>query len=129
VAEDALDDQGHAERQQEPVEVIEVVQRLEHGALDGDADQTDDDGCDQQRPPVAQARPLQAEVRGEGAHHVLGAVGEVDDIEQAEDHREPEAEQRVEGAVDQPDEELTEQRLGRHAEDGHPGGPAARATS
>jgi restriction endonuclease Mrr len=38
-------------------------------------------------------------------------VREVDDVEQAEDDREPQRQERVEGAVDQPDEELAEQRL------------------
>jgi hypothetical protein len=60
---------------------------------------------------------LQQEVGREGAHHVLSAVGEVDDVEQPEDHGEPQAQQRVERAVDQPDQQLPEQRLRGDAED------------
>src|SRR6185436_12274375 len=56
----------------------------------------------------------------EGAHHVLGAVREIDDVEQTEDHGEPEREQRIERPVDQADQQLPEQRLRRDAEDlGH----------
>jgi hypothetical protein len=36
-------------------------------------------------------------------------MGEVDDVEQPEDDRQPEAEQRVERAVDQPQQQLAEQ--------------------
>jgi hypothetical protein len=44
-------------------------------------------------------------------------VREIDDVEEAEDHREAEREHRVERAVDEADQELAEQRLRRHAED------------
>ena len=74
-------------------------------------------GAMTQRPPVAEPEILQQEERDEGAHHVLGAVREVDDVEHAEDHGEPEAEQRVERAVDQPEQQLPEQRLRGDAED------------
>ena len=47
----------------------------------------------------------------EGAQHVLRAMREVDDVEQAEDDGQAEAQQRVERAVDQPEQELAEQRL------------------
>jgi hypothetical protein len=47
-----------------------------------------------QRPPVVDAELVQQQVRDEGAHHVLGAVGEVDDVEQAEDDGQPERQQR-----------------------------------
>ena len=44
-------------------------------------------------------------------------MAEIDDVEQAEDDCQPQAQQRVEGPVDQPDEELTEQGLGGDAEE------------
>ena len=116
VAEHALDDQGQAEGEQQAVEVVEVVEALEHRALEDDAEHAHHERREEQRPPVAEPDLLQQEVGHEGAHHVLGAVGEVDDVEQPEDDRQPEAQQRVEGAVDQPDEELTEQGLRRDAE-------------
>jgi hypothetical protein len=59
---------------------------------------------------------LQQEPGDEGAHHVKSAMGEVDDAQEAEDDGEPEAQHGVEGAVDQPQHELAEQRLHRHAE-------------
>src|SRR5262249_3973644 len=84
---------------------------------------------DDQRPPVAHPDILQQEERGKGAQHVLGAMGEVDDVEDAEDDGEPEAEQRVERAVDQPDQELSEQGLQADSKDlGHPA-PSARNDS
>src|SRR5262249_19519819 len=55
-------------------------------------------------------------------HHVLGAVGEIDDVEHSEDDRKPEAQQCIERAVDQADQELAEQRRGRDAEDFEHGG-------
>ncbi len=53
---------------------------------------------------------LQQDVGRERAHHVLGAVREVDDVEHAEDDGKAETQQRVERAVDQSDQKLTEQR-------------------
>jgi hypothetical protein len=43
-------------------------------------------------------------------------MGEVDDVQHAEDHGETEAENRIEGPVDQPEHELAEQGLYRYAE-------------
>src|SRR5439155_506994 len=60
---------------------------------------------------------LQQQEGDERAQHVLGAMREVDDIEHAENNGEPETEQRVERAVDQPDQELAEQGLRGDAED------------
>ena len=123
MAEQSLDHEGEAEREQEPVEVVEVIQPPDHGPLEHHPEQADDDRRKDERPPVAEPGPLEEEVRHEGAHHVLGAVGEVDDVEQAEDDREPEAQHGVEGAVDQPDEELAEQRLRGNAEEAHAARP------
>ena len=47
---------------------------------------------------------------------------EVDDVEQPEDDREPEAEHRVERAVDQPEQQLPEQRLRWNADEFEHGG-------
>jgi hypothetical protein len=44
-------------------------------------------------------------------------MGEVDDVEHAEDHGEPETQQGIERAVDQPEQELPKQSLRRDAED------------
>ena len=51
-------------------------------------------------------------------------MGEVDDVEHAEDDGKAEAQQRVERAVDQADQQLAEQRRRRNAEDlGHAPSP------
>src|SRR5262249_40354546 len=77
------------------------------------------------RPPVADADLVQQEVRRECAQHVLGAMREVDDVEKAEDHGQPERKQRIERPVDQANQQLAEQRLGRDAEDLHRASAAA----
>src|SRR5262249_7010777 len=117
IPKDALDDEREAERQQQPVKMIEVLQALEEQALDDHAEDADNDRRDDNRPPVAEPQVLQQEKRREGTHHVLGAVGEVDHIQHPEEDREPEAKQGVERAVDQSEQQLTEQRLRWNAED------------
>jgi hypothetical protein len=107
------------ECQQQPVEMVELIEALERRALEHDAGESHGDRCDEERPPVSEPQPLQDEVRRERAHHVLGTVREVDDVEQPEDDRESEAQHRVERAVDQPDQQLPEQRLRRNPEDRH----------
>src|SRR5690349_16632864 len=97
--------------------MIEFVEAREHQPLDDHA------GCaygkrrDGKRPPVIEPELVEQEPRAEGAHHVLGAVREVDDVQQSEDHRQAEREQRIERAVDEADQQLPEQGLGRNAED------------
>src|SRR5262249_39930136 len=119
VTKEALHHERDAEGEEQTVQAIEMVAPLGHRALDHHTEEPDHDGRDQQRRPVTQAGPLQREVRDERAHHVLRAVSEVDDVQQAEDDRQAQAQHGVEGAVDQPDEELTEQRLRWDAEDRH----------
>src|SRR5262249_33613994 len=65
-----------------------------------------------ERRPISDVEMLKQQERNKGAHHVLGAVAEIDDVQHAEDDGKAEAEQRVERAIDQPKQELTEQ-LGR----------------
>src|SRR5690606_9586884 len=52
----------------------------------------------------------------EGPQHVERAVGEVDDVEQAEDDGQPQREHGVERAVDQAEQELAEQGLDGNTE-------------
>ena len=59
---------------------------------------------------------MQDEVCGKGAHHVLGAVAKINDIEHAENDGQPQAQQRVERTIDQTDQQLTEQRSRWYAE-------------
>ena len=84
------------EREQEPVERIELAQVLEKQSLDHDAGCADDNRGDDQRFPVADADVLKQQIGGKRAHHILRAVGEVDDVEHAEDHGKPKTQQRVE---------------------------------
>ena len=67
VAEQALDDQRQAEGQQQPVEVIELVEPREHRPLDDDADRADDERREEQRPPVADARRYCSRIQAQNA--------------------------------------------------------------
>ena len=117
IARDAFEDERQTERQQQAIEMVELVEPLQEQTLDDDAGDADQDGRDDQRRPIAEAGVLQDEIGGKRAHHVLGAVAEIDDVEHAEDDGQPQAEQRVKRAVDQADQQLSEQRLRRNAED------------
>ena len=97
--------------------MVELVEPLQEQPLDNDTCDADQNWRDDQRRPVAEAGILQDEIGGKRAHHVLGAVAEIDDVEHAEDDGQPQAEQRVKRAVDQADQQLSEQRLRRNAED------------
>ena len=116
IAEGAFENKREAESEQQSVEMVELIEPLQKQPLDDDAGDPHRDGGDDDRPPITYPRILQQEERRERAQHVLGAVGEVDDVEHAEDDGKPQAEQRVERAVDEPDEQLPEQGLGADAE-------------
>jgi hypothetical protein len=138
VAEQAFDDEAKAEGEEQAVKRIELAQVLQKDLLDDEAGNADKNGRQNQRPPIAEPdaevhrrecrRPRPGEVRdqnveaveqkigGERAHHVLGAMGEIDDVEHAENDGKPEAQQRVERAIDQPEQQLPEQGLRRNAE-------------
>src|SRR5215469_7621582 len=90
---------------------------LQKKPLDQNAGGTNQKRRDHQRRPVIDAEILQQQISREGAHHILSAVSEIDDVEHPENDGEPEAEQRIERAVDQAEQELPEQRLRRYAED------------
>ena len=77
-----------------------------------DAEQADDQRRQHQRGPERHVEHAEQQPGGEGAHHVLRAVREVDDVQHAEDDGEAEAQHGVEGAVDQAEQELAEQGLG-----------------
>ncbi len=98
--------------------LVAHVQLRNEVALHQHAERADEDRGDDKRGPVADGdiRIVEQEIGGERAHHILRAVGEIDDVEQAEDHREAEAQHGVERAVDEAEEQLAEQRLRGHAQ-------------
>jgi len=97
--------------------VIEPRDMAKQQPLDRDTEEADDERRDDQRGPVADAEPIQQKPGAKRAEHILRAMGEVDDVEKAENDGEAEAQHRIERAVDQPDEELREeQRRGRHGD-------------
>src|SRR6476646_4053437 len=100
--------------------MVELVKSLKEKPFNNYAGETDNDWRDDQSGPVAKARVLQNKICRKGAHHILGAVTEVDDVEHAENDGEPQSQQRVEGAIDQTDQQLTEQRSRWYAVDHDP---------
>ena len=82
-----MDDQGQTEGQQQPVQMIEFVQAFEHRLFNQHARGTDQQGRDDQGDPVIDAEFVQRQIRHKGAQHVLGAMAEVNDVQQAENHR------------------------------------------
>jgi hypothetical protein len=102
----ALDDQRQPEGQQQPVEMVEAGEPLQHGPFEDHAENADHDRCYDQRRPISDAGHVQQEIGTERAHHIERAVREIDDVQHPEDHGKPEAEQRVERAVDQSHQEL-----------------------
>jgi len=99
--------------------MVEFIQPAQHGLFDRDAEGADDEWRQHQHHPVVQLVVIDADEGDEGAHHVQGAVGKVDDVQQAEDDSQAEREHRVEGAVDQPQQQLGHQGLQGDSEDFH----------
>jgi N-glycosylase/DNA lyase len=60
---------------------------------------------------------LEQQPGAERTHHVLRAMREIDDVEQAENYGKAQTQHRVERAVDETDEQLSEESLRRYAED------------
>jgi len=100
--------------------MVEIIKARQHGALDDGREHRDDQRRQDQRRPEAEAGVEQDQIGGEGAEHVLGAMGEVDHPQQSENDRKPETQEGVERAVDEADQELAEQCREGNAEDhGH----------
>src|SRR5690606_25921943 len=91
--------------------MIEIVKPAQQQPLDQHAAGPDDDRGQDEGPPIVYAGILQRHVGRKGSHHVLGAVSEIDDVQEAEDHSQAQAKHGVEGAVDKPEEQLSEQDL------------------
>ena len=84
--------------------MIEFIQPLQEKPLDNDAGDAYQNRRNNQCWPVTKTGVLQDEIGGKGAHHVLGAVTEIDDVEHAEDDGQPQTEERIERAIDQADQ-------------------------
>src|ERR1700733_1866040 len=110
IAHDPLCDQCNAKRQQQSVEGIEPIEMAQEEPLDEDPQDRHGERREDQREPVIHAKGLHPDVRGESAEHVEGAVRKIHNPEKPENHRQTEAEKRVEGSVDQPQSQLAENR-------------------
>src|SRR5262249_11854041 len=116
MAKHAFDDQRKAEREEQTVEMVELIEPLQKKPLDHDAAKTHRNRNEDKRPPIAKPRDVEEKVGGKCAQHILGAVREADDVEHAENDGKSEAKQCIERSVDHPDEQLAEERLRRDAE-------------
>jgi hypothetical protein len=85
-------------------------------ALDDDAENSDGERRQQQRPPIVHTEILETHVCRKGAEHVEGAVREIHHAQKAKDHRQPETEQCIKRSVDQPQHELAKDRWKGNAE-------------
>ncbi len=118
-AEHALDEQREPQRQQQAVEVVELVDPAQQQPLDRHAEKADDERRRDEHHPVVDAEIRTRHPGEQRPQHEQCAMREVDDVQQAEDHRQPQAEDGVERAVDQPQQELAQQGRQRDTEDFH----------
>ena len=119
LAQQAFDHQRDAEGQQQPVHRVEPVTAPQHEHFHQHAEDGHQQGRDDQRHPVVQPEAVEHVPGQKGAQHVQHAMREVHDVQHAEDHRQAEAQQRVERTVDHAHQQLREQCLRRHAKEGH----------
>ena len=109
-----------AEEVQQAVDRIEIVKPPQHRPFYEDAERADQNGHDDESGPEIDVQILDADPhsqigveneRQERAGHVEGAVSEIDHVEEAEDHRQSEAEHGVENAVVQPEHGLRQYEI------------------
>ena len=98
VAQDEADAEGQKQRDDGAIRPRQ--QRADPELLEAPADQADQDRHQDERAPIAGA-PAEQREGGVAAQHVELAVREVDDVEQPEDHGEPQRHQRQRHADDQ----------------------------
>ena len=106
-----LDHEGETEGQQQAVERIAAVERADQHALDGEADHGGQRRRQQQRAPEADIG--RERVGDVAADDEEAAMGEIDDVAEVEDQREPERHQHIERADDEPVGDV-EQEKQRH---------------
>ena len=95
--------------------MVQPLQPLQQELLDQHPDEAHRQGHQHQGHPVVDAGVIQQHPGEERPHHVQGTMGEVDDVEHAEDHGQAQRQQRIEGSVDQAQHELPHEGLDRHA--------------
>jgi hypothetical protein len=83
------------------IEVIQLVQVAYECAFKDDTHRADDQRREDQHQPVVESQVLQPHPCDEGAEHVERPVGEIDDVQQAENHCQPERQYGIERAIDQ----------------------------
>ena len=70
---------------------------------------TDQKWREEKRDPVIDTQRIKKDDRGHGAQHVHRAMGKIYDLEQAENNRQPEAQERIKRAINDPDQQLASQ--------------------
>ena len=75
--------------------------------FDQHSDRSDQEWREKKRDPIVDAQGVKQDDCKHGAEHVHGAMGKIDDLEQAENDRQPQTQKRVKRAVNDPDQKLT----------------------
>ena len=108
-AKAAFEHQHQAEGEQQAVDRVQAVQAAQQPAFEHTAERTHDERHQHDGGPVAPAQVELQHPRAERPHHEESAVREIDDAQQPENDREPQAEHGIEAAVDQAQHHLTRQ--------------------
>ena len=77
--------------------------------LQQNAETANNHGRDEKRYPVVDAEGIKNQYGTHGTEHVHGAMGEINDFQQAKYNRQAEAQQSIKGAIDHPEHQLARQ--------------------
>ena len=109
MGEHPLQHQRQAEGQQQAVKVVLIGDGTNQEALHQHTDKAHCQRHQHQRCPVIDAHVVQRQPGSKGPQHIHGTLSEVNDLEQTKDDCQPQAEQSIERAIDQADQQLAEQ--------------------
>src|SRR5690606_19635555 len=124
ITERTLDHEREAEGKEQAIERIEIIKPRQRYALDNCATKPNDKRGEDQRWPIADAEPAQQEIASKGTQHILRAMGKVDDAQKSEDNGKAKAQHGIERAIDEADQQLSEQCLQRYSKNhSHSGRP------
>jgi hypothetical protein len=88
--------------------MVQLVDPAQQQPLDQNPEHPHHQRRQHQHQPVVDAKVVHGHPGNHGPHHEQRTVRKVDDVEQAEDHGQPEAEDCVKRAIDQPQQELAQ---------------------
>src|SRR5690606_7506614 len=116
-AENAFQQKSDAKGEQQPIKVVQLIEVPDQCFFQDDAEDAHEYGRHDQHDPVIEAEVGQAHPGEEGAQHVQGAVGKINDVKEAENDGEAQRQDSIKGAIDQAQQYLAQQRLNGDAEE------------